>query len=167
MPSACRDCSKRMWKCRFISCASKSRSSAATRPGSIASPASANRSPCFRPKDSLLKVGAVHRTARGRLSQSPLPLSFVTTYAQQSRARRRREKALRIEPGQGALPESRVHQRSGDRLLRPDRAGALAAPRRSAADNETLSKRRGRRIFLRKELSAASPEVGQDGEGLE
>src|SRR6266404_1905470 len=87
--------------------------------------------------------------------------------ARQSRARRRREKALRIEPGQGALPESRVHQRSGDRLLRPDRAGVVTASRRSAADDETLSERRGRGIFLRKELSVASPEVGQDGEGLE
>src|SRR4029077_14498251 len=87
--------------------------------------------------------------------------------AQQSRARRRREKAFRIEPGQGALPESRVHQRSGDRLLHPDRAGALAAPRRSAADDETLSERRERGIFLRKELSIASAEMGEDSESLE
>src|SRR5205814_404551 len=77
------------------------------------------------------------------------------------------EKAFRLEPGQGALPESRDHQRSGDRLLHPERAGAVTAPPRSASDDEALSEWRGRSIFLRKELSVASAEMGEDGESLE
>src|SRR5215213_2288143 len=36
------------------------------------------------------------------------------------------------QPRQGALPGHRLHQRSGDRLLRPDRAGDAAPPRRPA-----------------------------------
>ena len=34
-------------------------------------------------------------------------------------------------------------------------------------DDEALSERRGQGIFLRKELSVASAEMGEDGEGLE
>src|SRR5205823_14847885 len=72
-----------------------------------------------------------------------------------------------FELEQGSLPESRVHQRPGDRLLYPDRAGSSAAPSRSAADNETVSERGGCGILLRKKLPVASAEVGENGEGLE
>ena len=47
------------------------------------------------------------------------------------RSRGRRPAAVGHEPRQGPLPAQRVHQGRGDRLLRPDRAGAAPAPDRA------------------------------------
>src|SRR6266513_47326 len=77
------------------------------------------------------------------------------------------QKTFGIEPGQGSLSQGRFHQRAGDRLLHSRRAGAFAALERPATDDEALSRWRGRRIFLRKELSIAPAELGEDGEGME
>ena len=45
-------------------------------------------------------------------------------------------------------PKAGFHQGGGDRLLHPDRAGAFAAFERPPADDEALSRWRGRPVFL-------------------
>src|SRR4051812_48653645 len=89
------------------------------------------------------------------------------TYAGKSAAVRRRKKLPGLEPEQGPLPESRVHQGAGDRLLHPHRAGVASAFARSPAHNEALPERCRSAVLLREELPGPSAELGEDGEGLE
>ena len=51
--------------------------------------------------------------------------------------------------------------------LHPHRAGASSAFERSSAHDEALPERSGSGVFLRKELSGPSPEMGADGQSLE
>ena len=77
----------------------------------------------------------------------------------------RRSRAFGDEPGQGAVPRDRVHQRTVDRLLRPHRPGHAPAPLGSAPHHEALSRRGRGQVLLREARALAHPPLGEDGEG--
>src|SRR5688572_27282608 len=51
-------------------------------------------------------------------------------------------------PREGVLSADGFHQGAGNRLLHSDLAGVVAAPERSAADTQTLSRWSGRHFLL-------------------
>ena len=71
------------------------------------------------------------------------------------------------QPRQGHVSEDRVHQARPDRLLRAHRAGAAAAPARTPADVEALSRRRRGTVLLREEVPVAPAGLGAHRGGLE
>src|SRR5436190_2792959 len=88
-------------------------------------------------------------------------------YASKSRTRCPRSQDSGVESRQGALAEGRIHKRTSDRLLHSRCASAVAAPKRSAAYDEALSRWRRGRILLREELPVTSAKVGKNRQGLE
>ena len=89
--------------------------------------------------------------SRTRFFRAPCPIKPNSS----SKARN-----WRFRTRQGSLSEGRLHQRPGDRLLHPHRAGASSASERSSAHDEALPERSGSGVFLRKKLSGPSPEMG-------
>src|SRR5438045_9418115 len=140
--------------------------------GSIASAVSANLSQCSRPsasspENSHTKATTVTTVTKKKLLRNSVDVVRALQDAGKSPAHRRRQKARRLESRQGALPESRIHQRTGDRVLHPDRTGVVAAPARSTVDDEALPEWRRRGILLREELPIASDGQGKNGESVE
>ena len=79
------------------------------------------------------------------------------------RGRRRRPAAAPHQSRQGALPRDGLHQRSGRRLLRPDRAGD-APPPRGPPGHHAAPPRRGRgRAVLREALPGPPARVAANG----
>src|SRR6476659_10945817 len=74
--------------------------------------------------------------------------------------RRRRPRAVALQPRQAALPRRRVPQGRRGRLLPPDRTGDAPAPGRPAPDPRTRPRRRAGRAVLREALSPAPSQLG-------
>ena len=69
------------------------------------------------------------------------------------------------QPRQGPLPAHRDHQGRGAQLLRPDRAGAAAAPQGPRRDPDPVAARRGGHELLREERPGRHAVLGAHRDG--
>ena len=72
-----------------------------------------------------------------------------------------------LEPGEGALPAHRHHQGRGAQLLRADRAGDAAAPRRPGGDPDPVAARHRGHELLREEHPERHAVVGAHRQGAD
>ena len=109
--------------------------------------------------------GARGRVAPNRATSSRDGFSVPQTAVKTARVRVEGRELTLSNLDKVLYPAGGLHQARGDRLLRGDRAGAAAAPRRAPADGHALARRRAGQVVLPEAVAGAPPRLGADGDG--